>query len=150
MPFLHESAAIFRSPAFLERDHFVVLRLPHPSARGRKTSAARTSEQNHKNHKTMKTSKTNKASKTGKTSTPSRAGKASETSKASKTKRVQGPPYKANGSPEEQAAGDAAFKFIGYLMLHPLATQEEASAVHERLNVPASIGLMRWARRTAE
>ena len=104
----------------------------------------------------MKTSKTNKASKAGKTSTPSRTGKASTTSRASKAgkagkaKRVQGPPYKANGSPEEKAAGAAAMKFIGYLMLNPLATQEEARSVHERLNVPSSIGLMRWARRTAE
>lgn len=107
----------------------------------------------------MKTSKTNKArttSETGKTGQTSKAGKtsttsrASETSKASKAKRVQVPPYKANGSPEEQAAGDAAMKFIGYLMLNPLATREEASAVHERLNVPASLGLMRWARRAAE
>jgi hypothetical protein len=63
---------------------------------------------------------------------------------------VQVPTYKANGSPEEQAAGDAAMKFIGYLMLNPLATHEEARAVHERLNVPTSIGLMRWARSTGE
>jgi hypothetical protein len=106
-----------------------------------KTNKARTTSA------TGKTSKPSKPSKAGKTSTTSRA---SETSKASKAKRVQGPPYKANGSPEEQAAGDAAMKFIGYLMLNPLATREEASAVHERLNVPASLGLMRWARRAAE
>ena len=82
--------------------------------------------------KTMKTNKTNKAIK------------------ASKAKRVQKPTYKANRSPEEQAEGAAAMKFIGYLMLNPLATHEEAKAVHERLNVPASIGLMRWARSAKE
>jgi hypothetical protein len=109
-----------------------------------KTNKARTTSET---GKTSKPSKPSKPSKAGKTSTTSRA---SETSKASKAKRVQGPPYKANGSPEEQAAGDAAMKFIGYLMLNPLATREEASAVHERLNVPASLGLMRWARRAAE
>jgi len=76
----------------------------------------------------MKTNKTNKARKAG------------------EKKHMQGPTYKANRSPEEKAAGAAAMKFIGYLMLNPLATHEEARAVHERLNVPASIGLMRWAR----
>ena len=84
------------------------------------------------NTKNMKTNKTNKARKAG------------------KKKRMQGPTYKANRSPEEKAAGAAAMKFIGYLMLNPLATHEEARAVHERLNVPASIGLMRWARSAEE
>ena len=82
---------------------------------------------------------------------PTKAKPNTKTMKTNKAnKRVQGQPYKANGSPKEKAAGDAAMKFIGYLMLNPLATQEEAKAVHERLNVPASIGLMRWARRTEE
>jgi len=78
---------------------------------------------------------------------PTKAKPNTKTMKTNKaTKRVQKPTYKANRSPEEQAAGAAAMKFIGYLMLNPLATHEEAKAVHERLNVPASIGLMRWAR----
>ena len=82
---------------------------------------------------------------------PTKAKPNTKTMKTNKAnKRVQGPTSKANGSPEEQAAGAAAIKFIGYLMLNPLATHEEARAVHERLNVPASIGLMRWARRTEE
>lgn len=84
----------------------------------------------------MRTSKTNETSK---------ANKAGKTRKADP---MQGRPYKANGSPEEKAAGAAAIKFIGYLMMHPLATQQELRAVHERLNVPDSIGLMRWGHRT--
>lgn len=57
MPFLHESAAIFRTPTLPTRDHFVVLSLPHPSARGPKTTTTRATNANHKNHKTMIKSK---------------------------------------------------------------------------------------------
>ena len=96
--------------------------LPHFNAQKRKTTTTTATSANHKNHKTMRTSK---------------------------TKRTQGPPYPPNGSPEEKAAGAAAINFIGYLMMHPLATQEELRTVHERLNVPDSIGLMSWGH-TAE
>ena len=103
----------------------------------------------------MKTSKTNKArttSKTGKTrttSTTSKAGKTSTTSRASKAgktgkaKRMQGPPY----SPEERAAGKAAFDRIIEQMLRPMVQYremmervriiaEQAKAVYEAEDAP--------------
>lgn len=71
-----------------------------------------------------------------------------KTNKANK--RVQQPTYPANRSPEERARGAAAINFICYRMLHPLATQEELRSVHERLNVPESIGLMPCGHNTGE
>jgi hypothetical protein len=107
----------------------------------------------------MKTSKTNKArttsatGKTGKTSKPSKAVKTSTTSRASKAgkegkaKRIQGPSYPPKESPEERAAGKAAFDHIIAQMLRPMVQYrevmerariiaEEAKAVYEAEDAP--------------
>jgi len=104
----------------------------------------------------MKTSKTNKArttsemGKTSKPSKPSKVGKASTTSRASKAgkaKRMQGPPYPPKESPEERAAGKAAFDHIIAQMLRPMVQYremmervriiaEQAKAVYEAEDAP--------------
>ncbi len=99
-----------------------------------KTNKARTTSE------TGQTSQTSKPSKAGKTSTTSRASKAG---KAGKAKRMQGPPY----SPEERAAGIAAFDSIIEQMLRPMVQYrkvmerariivEEAKAVYEAEYAP--------------
>jgi hypothetical protein len=86
----------------------------------------------------MKTSKTSKARTTGRTG---------KTSKTGKAKRIQGPPYPPKESPEERAAGKAAFDRIIEQMLRPMVQYremmervriiaEEAKAVYEAEDAP--------------
>ena len=103
-----------------------------------KTNKVRTTSE------TGKTSQTSKPSKAVKTSTTSRASKAV---KAGKAKRIQWPPYPPKESPEERAAGIAAFDRIIAQMLRPMVQYremmervriiaEQAKAVYEAEDAP--------------